>query len=68
MQVRNAMDRARMNSAIRVFNGAVHNDQSEEAGMVSERDLAIITKVDFKIILDELRELEAAGKTDAIVG
>ncbi|CAM9107900.1 unnamed protein product [Choristocarpus tenellus] len=66
--VRNAMDRARMNSAIRVFNGAINNgDESEQGGMVSEKDLAVITKSDFQILVDELVALEAAGKTDAIV-
>lgn len=35
VQVRNAMDRARMNSAIRVFNDAIISDK--DAGMVSER-------------------------------
>ncbi|CAM9546811.1 unnamed protein product, partial [Phaeothamnion confervicola] len=63
--VRNAMDRARMNSAIRVFNQAV--TQGVDGGMVSPMELATITEGDFKILLDELLALEAAGKTDAIV-
>lgn len=37
MQVRNAMDRARMNSAIRVFNEAVVKNDFD--GMVSEKVL-----------------------------
>eukprot|EP00904_Undaria_pinnatifida_P005931 jgi/Undpi1/2468/HiC_scaffold_13.g05848.m1 len=63
--VRNAMDRARMNSAIRVFNDAVVANDS--GGMVSEKDLAVITDADFQVLLDELLEYEAIGKLDAIV-
>ncbi|CAM9570996.1 unnamed protein product [Sphacelaria rigidula] len=63
--VRNAMDRARMNSAIRVFNEAVNKNDFD--GMVSEKDLAVITDKDFQVLLDELLEYEAAGKMDAIV-
>ncbi|CAM9961859.1 unnamed protein product [Ascophyllum nodosum] len=63
--VRNAMDRARMNSAIRVFNEAIEVESA--GGMVSEKDLAVIRDSDFQVLLDELLALEAAGKMDAIV-
>eukprot|EP00903_Cladosiphon_okamuranus_P013508 g12581.t1 len=63
--VRNAMDRARMNSAIRVFNTAVLAEG--DGGMVSEKDLAVITAADFQVLLDELLAYEAIGKLDAIV-
>lgn len=63
--VRNAMDRARMNSAIRVFNDAII--ATGAGGMVSEKDLAVITDADFQVLLDELLEYEAIGKLDAIV-
>ncbi|CAM9316845.1 unnamed protein product [Ectocarpus sp. 8 AP-2014] len=63
--VRNAMDRARMNSAIRVFNNAVMSEG--DGGMVSEKDLAVICDADFQVLLDELLAYEAAGKLDAIV-
>lgn len=32
-----------------------------------DQDLAVITDKDFKVLLDELLALEAAGKLDAIV-
>mmetsp|Transcript_18845 Transcript_18845/g.27791 ORF Transcript_18845/g.27791 Transcript_18845/m.27791 type:complete len:416 (+) Transcript_18845:59-1306(+) len=63
--VRNAMDRARMNSAIRVFTAAVSNNQND--GMVSPSDLATITEADFQILVDELIEYSKDGKYDAIV-
>ncbi|CAM9277611.1 unnamed protein product [Ectocarpus sp. 13 AM-2016] len=63
--VRNAMDRARMNSAIRVFNNAVMSEG--DGGMVSEKDLAVICDADFQVLLDELLAYEAMGKLDAIV-
>ncbi|CAB1120760.1 unnamed protein product [Ectocarpus sp. CCAP 1310/34] len=63
--VRNAMDRARMNSAIRVFNNAVMSEG--DGGMVSEKDLAVICDADFQVLLDELLAYEAIGKLDAIV-
>ncbi|CAM9680717.1 unnamed protein product [Ectocarpus fasciculatus] len=63
--VRNAMDRARMNSAIRVFNNAVMSEG--DGGMVSEKDLAVICDADFQVLLDELLAYEAVGKLDAIV-
>jgi len=48
--VRNAMDRARMNSAIRIFNKAM-----EEGGnpFVTKEDLQSINADDFKILYDE---------------
>ncbi|KAG5180981.1 cbbx protein [Tribonema minus] len=63
--VRNAMDRARMNSAIRVFNEAVVASSGD--GMVSAMDLATITESDFQILLDELVHYQSIGKMDAIV-
>jgi len=63
--VRNAMDRARMNSAIRIFNDAVTKSTGD--GMVSPSDLATITESDFQIILDELLHYQSVGKMDAIV-
>jgi len=46
--VRNAMDRARMNSAIRVFNEGIGGQQ------ITVDDLRKIKSDDFKIILDEI--------------
>jgi len=46
--VRNAMDRARMNSAIRVFNQGMDTDD------VTVKDLKQVTAQDFQIILDEI--------------
>lgn len=57
--VRNAMDRARMNSAIRVFDEGM----ARENGQVTVGDLSTIKAMDFQIILDEITE---AGD-DAIV-
>jgi len=48
--VRNAMDRARMNSAIRIFDTAIADDSD---GNVSADDMKQITAGDFQIILDE---------------
>jgi hypothetical protein len=56
-QVRNAMDRARMNSAIRIFNTGI------EGKTTTVRDLKSIQAADFQIILDEI---VAAGE-NAIV-
>merc|ERR1711968_269976 len=55
--VRNAMDRARMNSAIRIFNEGISGKE------VSVKDLKTITGSDFQIILDEI----IAAGDDAIV-
>merc|ERR1711988_2074892 len=46
--VRNAMDRARMNSAIRVFNEGVAGQT------ITVKDLKMIKAQDFQIILDEI--------------
>jgi len=46
--VRNAMDRARMNSAIRIFNTGI------EGKSTTVRDLKSIEPDDFQIILDEI--------------
>merc|ERR1719221_2287530 len=53
--VRNAMDRARMNSAIRVFDTAIAD---ESDGNVSADDMKMITAADFQIILDEALEAD----------
>merc|ERR1711871_930523 len=55
--VRNAMDRARMNSAIRVFNEGLSGDK------ITVGDLKQIKAKDFQIILDEI----IAAGDDAIV-
>jgi len=55
--VRNAMDRARMNSAIRLFNEGMSGQQT------TVKDLKSITSADFQIILDEI----VAAGDDAIV-
>jgi probable Rubsico expression protein CbbX len=55
--VRNAMDRARMNSAIRIFNDGITGRK------VSVRELKTITGNDFQVILDEI----IAAGDDAIV-
>jgi len=57
--VRNAMDRARMNSAIRVFDQAINGDNP----MVTRDDLMKITAEDFQVILDEA----LAAPDDAIL-
>jgi probable Rubsico expression protein CbbX len=58
--VRNAMDRARMNSAIRVFDEAI---AEESDGNVSADQIKKITAADFQIILDEA----LAADDDAIL-
>ena len=50
--VRNAMDRARMNSAIRVFERFAIN--GENGGNCSVQDLKGITSEDFQILLDDI--------------
>jgi len=57
--VRNAMDRARMNSAIRIFDEAVNGDDP----MVTREELMQITAADFQVILDEA----LAAPDDAIL-
>ena len=58
--VRNAMDRARMNSAIRVFDVAI-SDESD--GNVSAEQIKSIEASDIQIILDEA----LAADDDAIL-
>merc|ERR1712130_639273 len=50
--VRNAMDRARMNSAIRTFEK--YAIQGENGGVCSVADLKSITAEDFQILLDDI--------------
>lgn len=50
--VRNAMDRARMNSAIRTFERFAIN--GENGGMCSVHDLKAITAGDFQVLLDDI--------------
>jgi len=50
--VRNAMDRARMNSAIRTFERFAI--QGENGGVCSVQDLKAITATDFQILLDDI--------------
>merc|ERR1712087_513746 len=50
--VRNAMDRARMNSAIRTFERFAI--QGENGGVCSVEDLKAITAQDFQILLDDI--------------
>mmetsp|Transcript_28760 Transcript_28760/g.88012 ORF Transcript_28760/g.88012 Transcript_28760/m.88012 type:complete len:410 (+) Transcript_28760:69-1298(+) len=57
--VRNAMDRARMNSAIRIFDAAVNGPNP----FVTREDLMLIEPADFQIILDEA----LAAPDDAIL-
>jgi len=48
--IRNVMDRARMNSALRLFDEKM---QPSSDGMVSEEELMLITAADFQTILDD---------------
>jgi len=50
--VRNAMDRARMNSAIRTFERFAIN--GENGGICTVRDLKVIAKEDFQVLLDDI--------------
>ena len=50
--VRNAMDRARMNSAIRTFERFAIN--GENGGVCSVNDLKAITAADFQVLLDDI--------------
>lgn len=50
--VRNAMDRARMNSAIRTFERFAIN--GENGGVCTVNDLKSITSADFQILLDDI--------------
>merc|ERR1712070_162202 len=51
--VRNAMDRARMNSAIRIFNTAM---EASSNGMVNKEQLMQITAADFEVLYNEAME------------
>merc|ERR1719324_2195673 len=48
--IRNVMDRARMNAALRLFDEKM---QPSSDGMVSEEELMLITAADFQTILDD---------------
>ena len=50
--VRNAMDRARMNSAIRTFEKFAIN--GENGGVCTVQDLKAITAADFQVLLDDI--------------
>merc|ERR1719373_56743 len=50
--VRNAMDRARMNSAIRTFERFAI--QRDNGGVCSVDDLKLITPYDFQVLVDDL--------------
>jgi probable Rubsico expression protein CbbX len=56
--VRNAMDRARMNSAIRVFERFAI--QGENGGLCSVHDLKAITASDFQVLLDDILNADAS--------
>jgi hypothetical protein len=55
--VRNAMDRARMNSAIRTFEK--YAIQGHNGGMCSVADLKAITSEDFQVLLDDILYADA---------
>jgi probable Rubsico expression protein CbbX len=55
--VRNAMDRARMNSAIRTFEK--YAIRGENGGFCSVHDLKAITAHDFQILLDDIENADA---------
>jgi len=56
--VRNAMDRARMNSAIRLFDK--YAIQGENNGDCSVKDLMAITAADFQILVDDIDNADAS--------
>lgn len=55
--VRNAMDRARMNSAIRVFTETIDGGKNGD-GTCSVKDLKLITGADFQLLVDEIMEAD----------
>lgn len=55
--VRNAMDRARMNSAIRTFERFAI--QGENGGVCTVQDLKAITAADFQVLLDDITNADA---------
>jgi hypothetical protein len=56
--VRNAMDRARMNSAIRVFDKFAI--QGENGGVCTVNDLKAITAEDFQVLVDDIVNADAS--------
>ena len=54
--VRNAMDRARMNSAIRTFEK--YAIRGENGGVCSVKDLMCITAEDFQVLLDDINNAD----------
>jgi len=55
--VRNAMDRARMNSAIRIFDKYVIRGEND--GKCTEEDLKAITCADFQVLIDDIVNADA---------
>jgi hypothetical protein len=58
--VRNAMDRARMNSAIRTFERFAI--RGENGGYCSVDDLRSITAADFQVLLDDILYADASKR------
>jgi probable Rubsico expression protein CbbX len=58
--VRNAMDRARMNSAIRTFEKFAIN--GENGGVCTVDDLKKITAADFQILVDDIEQADASTR------
>jgi probable Rubsico expression protein CbbX len=58
--VRNAMDRARMNSAIRVFDKFAI--RGENGGVCTVSDLKAITAADFQVLLDDIIYADASKR------
>jgi hypothetical protein len=58
--VRNAMDRARMNSAIRTFEK--YAIRGENGGFVTVDDLKNISAEDFQILLDDILNADASKR------
>jgi len=58
--VRNAMDRARMNSAIRIFDKYIVN--GENGGRCTVEDLKSITSADFQVLIDDIKNADASKR------
>eukprot|EP00548_Thalassiothrix_antarctica_P007726 CAMPEP_0194130618 /NCGR_PEP_ID=MMETSP0152-20130528/1617_1 /TAXON_ID=1049557 /ORGANISM="Thalassiothrix antarctica, Strain L6-D1" /LENGTH=449 /DNA_ID=CAMNT_0038825191 /DNA_START=82 /DNA_END=1431 /DNA_ORIENTATION=+ len=58
--VRNAMDRARMNSAIRTFQKFAVNQ--ENGGFCTIEDLKLITALDFQILVDDIDNADVSTR------
>jgi probable Rubsico expression protein CbbX len=58
--VRNAMDRARMNAAIRTFDRFAI--RGENGGMCTVNDLKSITAADFQVLLDDINNSDATKR------